>query len=538
MSNLRIAATCLAAVFSSLAPAGTLGVVSVSPANAALNVPVRTPISVTFDQPVDPATITPLSFSAFARASGPVTGSFVFSDGGSTVTLVPDDAYFAGEAVAVNLAHDIAALDGSPLRGAGWFWRFTTRTRPSLLSLAIVEVISTSNPGESTTPYGGSACDLDEDGWADLVIVNEDTDDLRIFMNSADGQCGLEPFIEPTFPVGNVPSPSETADFDRDGLSDIATANTQGSTLSVLLGNGDGTYGPAQTLSVPGSPRGLAVLDVDGDGDADLASAQYTSGNVSIFLNDGAGVFSLLGSWDAGAAQEWGLAAADMNNDGIADLVVGAKAGKIIVKLGNGDGTFAAPLIQNSGGSTWMICVGDLNGDGNEDVASANSSNGNGTILLGSGLGTLAAPVTYATDPFPLATDVADLDGDGDLDWVISSYNGDWRVFLNNGAGGFSLLQELPSTIAASCSIPVDLDNDGDIDLALIDEIADELVICRNSGYTPMGDLDLDGDVDGADLGALLSEWGQRGWLLDGDLDGDGMVSGGDLGLLLAGWSV
>jgi hypothetical protein len=521
--------------------AGELTVRSTVPANAALNVPARLPIIIRFDQPLDPSTVNALTVAVFGRVSGPLSGSYQFEDGGSTLVVHPDRPFFAGETVTVNLSHDLAALGGSTLRQAGWFWRYTIQARPAALSLSIVEIISTSQPGEGTTPYGGSATDLDRDGWADLVIVNEETNDLRVFMNAADGTCELEPFALPTTPVGNVPSPSETADFNRDGLSDLVVANTQGSSISFVMGQGDGTYGPAVTLPTPSGPRGVAVLDLDGDGDLDVATANFSASNVSLFLNDGSGNFSLLESWDAGAAQEWGLAAADMNNDGIADLVVGARSGKIIVKLGAGDGTFGPPLIQNSGGAVWMIGVADLNGDGIEDVASANSNNNNGSILLGTGGGALAAPVIYAADPFPLATDVADLDGDGDLDWILSSFNGDWRILLNDGQGSFTLLQELPSTLAASCSIAVDLDNDGDIDLALIDELADQLVICRNSGFTTMGDLTLDGLVDGADLGMLLSAWGQvwrdAGPPLSADLDGDGVVGGSDLGVLLAGWS-
>lgn len=514
-----------------------LAVRSVAPPNAALNVPTRHPITVHFDRPVDPATITPKSFSAFAKVSGPLAGSYVFSDGGATVTLVPDRALLAGEVVTVNLSHHIAGLDGSPMRQAGWFWRFTTRARPTVLSFAVVDAMSTSKPGEGSTPYGGAASDLDGDGWADVVIVNEQSNDLRIFMNAADGSCALEPFSEPTVPVGNIPSPSETGDFNRDGLSDLAVANTQGSSFSVVFGNGDGTYGPATTYAAPGSPRGIAVLDVDGDGDMDVATASSGASSVSIFLNDGRGNFSLFESWDAGVTLEWALAAADMDNDGIADLIVGSRAGWIVVKPGLGDGTFGPPLTQQSGGTTWMITVADLNGDGFEDVTCANANSNNATILLALGGGLLAPPTVYATDPFPLATDVADLDGDGDLDWIVSSLIGDWRIYRNNGNGTFSFLQEIDSTQAASCSIPVDLDNDGDIDLVLIDELADQLLICRNSGFTPLGDLDLNGVVDGADLGILLAQWEHVGWLLSADLDGDGTVDGSDLGLLLAGWT-
>ncbi len=133
-----------------------------------------------------------------------------------------------------------------------------------------------------------------------------------------------------------------------------------------------------------------------------------------------------------------------------------------------------------------MINAGDVNGDGHDDVASANSDQNNGSILLGDGLGNLQPPVTVPTDPFPLATDLGDIDGDGDLDWMTSSFFGDWNLFLNNGGqqggnpGTFTYFRDFEAPAAASCSLFLDFDNDGDLDLALIDELADVVVLVKN----------------------------------------------------------
>jgi hypothetical protein len=138
-----------------------------------------------------------------------------------------------------------------------------------------------------------------------------------------------------------------------------------------------------------------------------------------------------------------------------------------------------------------MINTGDVNGDGHEDVASANSDSNNGAILWGTGLGYLLPPVTSPTDPFPLATDLGDLDGDGDLDWITSSFFGDWNLFLNNGGqqggqpGTFTFDTNFPAAEAASCALFLDFDNDNDLDLALIDEIADEVILIRNNLIPP-----------------------------------------------------
>ncbi|MEE8141668.1 MAG: FG-GAP-like repeat-containing protein, partial [Planctomycetota bacterium] len=102
-----------------------------------------------------------------------------------------------------------------------------------------------------------------------------------------------------------------------------------------------------------------------------------------------------------------------------------------------------------------------------------------------------------------LATDLGDLDGDGDLDWILASFNGDWRLFVNIGQGMFQFQQEFPAPDAASCSLMMDFDNDGDLDLALIDELEDVVILMQQQGpIVPefvRGDCNQDDMMDIAD---------------------------------------
>ncbi len=474
------------------AGAQPLTVVSVDPPRHALTAPVDSAITIEFDRPVDRASIlTGSSFWAFGRWSGTVAGAYSFSNGDATVTLAPYQPFSAGETVMVILSHDIIAADSTPLRAAGYSYQFWTAAREATMVFTQLDQMSTRDGPSRTTAYGGIASDLNGDRFLDITIVNEDTADLRVFLNRADGSGLFNDFLRPTFPVNDRASPSEPADFNRDGHVDICVANINTNSVSVLLGIGNGQFGAHQEIAVGAAPRGIAVLDVDGDGDVDIvntnANANGFAGNMSVLLNDGTGVFGAATFFEGGGTREWALAAADMNDDGILDLAIGARSSQqVLIQTGNGDGTFTLASSQGAGGGSWMLVCGDVNGDGTEDVAVVNASQGNGAILLGDGAGQLAAPMTRPTDPFPIAVDLGDLDGDGDLDWVTSSFSGNWFLFQNDGAGVMSFQQELPATGASSCSLLFDADNDGDLDLALIDEIDDVITTMANNDPIPI----------------------------------------------------
>ncbi len=467
------------------AAAGTLAVTSTTPARNAGNVTTSTTIVVHFNMALQTASITSSSFRAWGKWSGPRTGAFAFSNGNQTLTFTPSRPFSAGEAVYFLLANTVTAADSSPFRAGGYASQFTTAVVVTPADFQEIDTISVrTTPGEGTRLYGGSGADLDNDGWLDYVGANEDSGDLRVLMNRDDGSGLYHPFLQPPTETDLGPSPNEVADYDNDGFQDVATANYIPSTVSVVLGDGDGTFSLQQSVSVANTPHGLATLDVDGDGDLDLVTANEAANNLSRLLNNGSGVFGAATHFEGGGDGEYALTAGDMNNDGIMDLVLGTRDDQQIhVLTGNGNGTFSHASNRSAGGLTWMVAVGDVNGDGHLDVASANSQSNNGSILLGNGNGTLQAAATIATSGHMVATDLGDLDGDGDLDWVLSSFGGGrWHVYTNNGAGAFTQVDEIFATSNASCATLYDFDNDGDLDMALADEIADEVKLIQNSG--------------------------------------------------------
>ncbi len=464
--------------------AQTMNVSSVQPAANFVSAPDDSAIAVEFDRAVDINSVTDASFWAYARWSGVVSGVFSFENGNQTVVLTPARPFSAGEQVTVILSNQLMGQDGTLLRDAGYSFQFWVRSSPAGL---VFEEIDRMETGTPSRPYGGIATDLDEDGFLDITSVNEDTNDLRFFRNRADGSGLFDDFATPTSGTGSVPSPSEVGDFNRDGHMDIAVANTTGSTASILLGNGDGSFGPQQEIMVNGLPRGITVLDIDGDGDLDAATANRNTGTISLLENNGSGVFSVIDNFGTNGG-EWSLAAGDMNNDGIMDLVAGGTTTPSIwVYAGDGQSGFTQIESQSSGGTAWMMVLGDVNNDGHIDVVQANGGADNGAVLLGDGTGQLGAPDIFSVDPTALATDLGDLDGDGDLDWMLASFGGDWALFENIN-GSFVFHNEFDAPAAASCSLFMDIDNDGSLDLALLDELANEIIILRNNGETLLTD--------------------------------------------------
>jgi len=514
--------------------AGQLQVVSITPARHAISAAPGADMVITFNQPVNPVSAAS-RIDVRSRYAGSFAHALSLEAGDTVVRITPDEPLPAGDTVTVIISNQLTAQDASMLRSAGYVHQFWIETAATTLEYETAQVTDVIGPG-SPRPYGGSACDLNEDGWTDLAIINQDSSDIRVLPNAADGSGAFLPFLTPTTAVDSVPSPSATADFDGDGHEDIATGNKFGDSVSVALGNGDGTFQPRVDYSVGNLPRGLAILDADGDGDIDIATANALSDDVSLLLNDGDGTFANAVHFDSGGSGEFGLDAGDMDNDGIADLVVGMQSSQIVVLKGNGDGTFTVQTLHDAGGPVWMVVLADMNGDGDMDVTTANGSGWTGSIIAGDGACGFAAPAVHSATGHAVATDVADLDGDGDTDWVLSSFGGgEWRVFTNDGNGKMTLDQSSKAVANPACALVLDVDNDRAMDLALIDEIADIITILKNTGL-PVGDIaEPFGVVDVFDLLELLSNWGADGPGADLDKPND-VVDVFDLLVLLANW--
>jgi hypothetical protein len=173
-------------------------------------------------------------------------------------------------------------------------------------------------------------------------------------------------------------------DFNGDGILDLVVANFLGNSVSVLLGNGNGSFQSARTYNVGVHPTSLVVGDFNGDGNADLAVANNLSNTVSILLGNGDGSFRPALNYPAGNAPGF-LAMGDFNGDGIMDLAVTQFDG-VKVLLGNGDGSFrttTAGYMTGSGPSALVVM--DINHDGLPDLVVANALSNNVSILLNDG---------------------------------------------------------------------------------------------------------------------------------------------------------
>jgi len=246
---------------------------------------------------------------------------------------------------------------------------------------------------------------------------------VSILLGNGDGS--FQPHIEYGIPGRNSAS-IITADFNRDGKLDLAVINNScvssngcgASNVAILLGNGDGTFQAQVTYGTPDGPKGLAIGDFNVDGKLDIAIA--TGSGVSVLLGNGNGTFqSSLNS--TGGPGGTSIAAGDFDKDGKLDVLITDGVSTVIL-LGNGDGTFRANATY-SGGSA--VAVSDLNGDGNLDLILTLSGTHSPTttlsVLLGNGNGTFQSPQQYGTGSYPAALVLADLNGDGKQDAAVAA---------------------------------------------------------------------------------------------------------------------
>ncbi|MGD1063623.1 MAG: FG-GAP-like repeat-containing protein [Terracidiphilus sp.] len=302
------------------------------------------------------------------------------------------------------------------------------------------------------------------------------------------GTQGLS-FTNQSNPATDVrPISIAVGDFNGDGVLDLATANNGGSTVTILLGNGNGTFTANGTISLTGTiPYCIAAGDFNGDGKLDLAVADANSNNVTILLGNGNGTFTAQAASPLTGTHPFSIVVGDFNGDGIPDLAVANNASdNVTILVGKGDGTFTAQATSPSTGSSpYAIAADDFNGDGIPDLAVANQNSNNVTILLGNGDGTFTpAPQSLTTGSFPSSIAVGDFNGDGKLDLAVGNVNSNnLTILLGNGDGTFTTEATSPSTGGSPYFIAVgDFNGDGIPDLAVSNYTSNNLTILLGKG--------------------------------------------------------
>ena len=312
-----------------------------------------------------------------------------------------------------------------------------------------------------------------------LAITDNSGQDVALLLNQGGGVFANET----TWAVGAQPQRVVAGDFNGDGRPDVAAANFQGNTVSVLLnlgdGNGFGGLRPQATFAVISNPTSIDVGDFSGDGHADLAVVNESGASVSILLGAGNGGFAPQIPYATGPGP-WSVAVADFNQDGVLDLAVtnyssGTLGDTVSILLGTGGGTFGSQTTFASGLGPVSVAAGDFNEDGLPDLAIANASsasafNGGSTvsILLNLDGGTFGSPTPFTVGQQPELVAVADLNGDGHLDLAVANYvDNTVSVLLGTGLGTFSAQTTVHVQLGPQAVAVADFNEDGHPDLAV-----------------------------------------------------------------------
>jgi VCBS repeat-containing protein len=272
-------------------------------------------------------------------------------------------------------------------------------------------------------------------------------------------------FSRADYAAGTGPEVFAIADLNGDGKLDLVVPDTYGGTVSVLLGNGDGSYGAPTAYPVYGAHK-VAIGDLNGDGKLDIVSNLDNGGSadgaLAVLLGNGDGTFQAQPTTYAVTGNAAGVTLADLNGDGKLDAVIPNQYGTVIdVLIGNCDGTFEPATTYEAGNGPGAVTIADLNGDGKLDLVVQDNGSNSLAVLLGNGDGTFQAPMIYAGVS---GYAISDLNGDGKLDVGGSTADG-FEVLLGNGDGSFQA-PTIYTTVSGGGIAFGDLNGDGIIDIA------------------------------------------------------------------------
>jgi hypothetical protein len=350
-------------------------------------------------------------------------------------------------------------------------------------------------------PYVMMSGDLDADGDIDLAVANEEESTIRVFRNIGHSSGVFERLPTPTafgFPTGEYPTGGAIADFNRDGIADVITADYHGNSVSILLGAGTGgTYTLTESSSyrtvVGAETSNLAVGDLNGDAILDVIATNPQASSVSVLIGRADGTLERaiqVGCGTAVGCEPYSVAIGDFDGNGTNDAAIADNRNRTIyIKLGNGDGTFhpgpSQPAIP--GVAPFILITRDIDRDGNLDLLVANRGSDDVGVFLGRGDGTFGTALLSrtGTDTGPYSLAVADFNLDGVPDVVTANYkSGTASVLLGIGDGRFEAAIDAGTTGAYSYGVATgDFNGDGKPDFAIANAISNDVSVKLSTAH-------------------------------------------------------
>jgi len=309
-------------------------------------------------------------------------------------------------------------------------------------------------------PLSVAIGDLDGDGKPDLAVANGSDNTVSVFHNtSTSGFITTGSFVSKVdFATGSIPYSVTIGDLDGDGKPDLAVANSNSSSVSVLRNtstSGSISFAANVDFATGGGPYSVAIGDLDGDGKPDMAVVNLYDNTISVLRNTATSGSIISGSFAAkvdfaAVSGPYSVAIGDLDGDGKPDLAVANLYGNSVSVFRNTStfgsittGSFAAHVDFAAGSSPYSVAIGDLDGDGKSDLVVANRSSNSVSVLRNTATsgsittGSFAAHVDFLTGDTPGSVAIGDLDGDGKPDLAVANYYASTvSVFRNTATSG------------------------------------------------------------------------------------------------------
>ena len=336
-------------------------------------------------------------------------------------------------------------------------------------------------------PLGIAAADFSGDGIPDLVVASADANMVSLLPNHGNGTFGAAG----SYTAHTGPSFVVSADFNKDGKPDIATINTGSQDVNVLLNKAKGVFQSAGNFAVGATPTGIATADFNHDGNMDIVVSTATGGGV--MLGTGTGTFGALIPFTNPAGTTTYVTAIDVNRDSKPDVVqVSPDTDSVLVRVGNGDGTFKpAQAFPTDAGPVWVL-VGKFNADTAPDLIVVAQTANLVDILLGNGDGTFGAAtsVGYRANT-PTSVAFGDFNKDTKLDIVVTDFAkagnpaGSAGVLLGNGDGTFQVAKRFATVVQNPTSVVTgDFNGDGKADVLVSSGVINDALLAGNGDGT------------------------------------------------------